>query len=73
MNNLPQITLQFSIKNVYGLDKLYPSNEKAGILCNLIKKQTIDTRDIHLIKSLGFNLEITQVNLPKWVHDAIHA
>lgn len=66
-----QITLQFSIKNVYGIERLYPANEKAGLCCNLIKKTTVDNRDLHLLKSLGFAVEVIAVTLPAWVAEAL--
>lgn len=67
------INLQFTIKNVYGHELLYPANEAAQVACTLLQKRTVTTRDIKLLKRLGHSVEVIAVTLPKWVQEAINA
>ena len=45
------MNIQVNIKQVYGVDRIYPVNDKAIILTQLTNKKTLDKRDIELIKS----------------------
>lgn len=52
------MTIQVNIKQVYGVERIYPVNEKALILAQLTRKKTLDRADINLIKKLGYNVEV---------------
>jgi hypothetical protein len=53
------MTIQVNIKQVYGVERIYPVNDqKAIILAQLTRKKTLDRADINLIKKLGYNVEV---------------
>jgi hypothetical protein len=52
------MNIQVNIKQVYGVDRIYPVNDKAMILTQLTNKKTLDKRDIELIKKLGYEIEV---------------
>ena len=52
------MNIQVNIKQVYGVDRIYPVNDKAIILTQLTNKKTLDKRDIELIKQLGYEMEV---------------
>ena len=52
------MTIQVNIKQVYGVERIYPVNEQALILAQLTRKKTLDRADINLIKKLGYNVEV---------------
>jgi hypothetical protein len=52
------MTIQINIKQVYGVERIYPVNDQAIILVQLTRKKTLDRTDINLIKKLGYNVEV---------------
>jgi hypothetical protein len=52
------MTIQVNIKQVYGVERIYPVNDQASILAQLTRKKTLDRTDINLIKKLGYNVEV---------------
>ena len=50
--------LQVIIKNVYGVERIYPVNETAIILTNLTGNKTLKRDDIDRIKKLGISVEV---------------
>jgi hypothetical protein len=52
------MTIQINIKQVYGVERIYPVNDQAIILAQLTRKKTLDRTDINLIKKLGYNVEV---------------
>ena len=50
--------LQFKIKNVYGVDRIYPACRKAQILANLKGAKTFSVQDVKLIRD-DLEFEIT--------------
>ena len=52
------MTIQVNIKQVYGVERIYPVNDQAIILTQLTKKKTLDRADINLIKKLGYDVEV---------------
>ena len=52
------MTIQVNIKQVYGVERIYPINDQAIILAQLTRKKTLDRADINLIKKLGYNVEV---------------
>jgi len=52
------MAIQINIKQVYGVERIYPVNDQAIILTQLTKKKTLDRADINLIKKLGYDVEV---------------
>jgi len=52
------MTIQVNIKQVYGVERIYPVNDQAIILAQLTRKKTLDRADINLIKKLGYDVEV---------------
>lgn len=50
-------TLQWRLKQVYGIDTMYPANDIAETICKLTGKKTLSTADIILAEKLGFKSE----------------
>jgi len=50
-------------KTVYGNTLYYPVCENGIKFCQLIGKKTLDLRDISIIKSLGYDVELEQEKL----------
>jgi G:T-mismatch repair DNA endonuclease (very short patch repair protein) len=50
--------IQVKIKNVYGIERIYPVNQKAVWLTSLTRKKTLDRDEIELIKKLGYQVEV---------------
>lgn len=49
--------LQYRIKNVYGVDRLYPVSESALAICELTKAKTLQQSDLDIAKKLGLESE----------------
>jgi len=49
--------IKVEVRNVYGVDTVYPANDKAAIFALLAKKKTFSVSDLELIKALGFVVE----------------
>jgi len=50
--------IQVKIKNVYGVERIYPLNDTAILLTKLLKKKTIDRDEIEIFKKLGYQIEV---------------
>jgi hypothetical protein len=50
--------LQVIIKNVYGVERIYPVNETAKKITSLTRKKTLDRDEIEVIKNLGYQIEV---------------
>ena len=46
--------LQYRIKSVYGIDRLYPANGTAASILKLTGKKTLEQRDLDIALELGF-------------------
>lgn len=57
------MNIQVSIKQVYGVERIYPINDKAIFLTQLTNKKTLDSQDIELIKKLGYQIEVINKKL----------
>jgi ribosomal protein L19 len=55
--------IQVKIKNVYGVERIYPVNDTAILLIKLLKKKTIDRDEIEVIKKLGYQIEVITESL----------
>jgi len=52
------MTIQVKIKNIYGMERIYPVNQKAVWLTSLTRKKTLDRDEIEVIKKLGYQIEV---------------
>ena len=51
-------TLQVSIKNVYGVERIYPHCEQSEVFAILTNSRTLSENAIHWIKTLGYTFEV---------------
>ena len=49
--------LQYRIKSVYGVDRMYPANESAAAICELTGAKTLQPSDLQTAKKLGLEPE----------------
>lgn len=52
--------IRVKIKNVYGVDKIYPACDKAQAFVMLANKLTLSRRDVDIIKGLGYTVRVTK-------------
>lgn len=50
-----------SVKNVYGVERIYPVCEKAYIFAEIARTKTFDRLVIERIKELGYTVNVQQV------------
>lgn len=62
-------TIQVKVKNIYGIEKIYPVCEAAHHFAALCGTKTFTTTDIQHIRALGYQLE--QVFEPTALEKAI--
>ena len=55
--------LKFELKNVYGVERIYPVCDKAKILTRLTGNRTLNRDEIKLIKLLGYKINNQAPNL----------
>lgn len=51
------MTIQVSIKSVYGRECVYPACDKAKLFAALAGQKTLSEAHLHLIKQLGYKIE----------------
>jgi len=51
------------VREVYGVERIYPVNDNAQRFADLTRKKTLDRADLHDIKALGFNVTSEAVAL----------
>ena len=51
-------TLQVSIKNVYGVERIYPHCEQSEVFAILTNSRTLSENAIKWIKTLGYEFEV---------------
>ena len=54
------MSIKVKIKNIYGRDLVYPVCEKAKLLAKLVQQATFTSREIQVIKDLGYSIEVVQ-------------
>ena len=52
------MNITVEVKNVYGMDRIYPMCEKAKIFTRLAGTKTLSTYDIDKIKELGYAVQV---------------
>ena len=61
------ITVYVKIKNVYGVDKVYPDCPVTEIFAALTKTKTLSENDLSNILKLGYNIQVnSQPLIVKW-------
>ena len=53
-----KMNITVEVKNVYGMDRIYPMCEKAKIFTRLAGTKTLSTYDISKIKELGYTVQV---------------
>lgn len=54
---------QVTIKQVYGVNTVYPANDKAQLIARLAGTKTLTTEAIETARALGFTFEVLQPTL----------
>lgn len=57
-----QMIVLISTRSVYGNELIYPENELAKRFAEFSGKSTLSLKDLRLIKSLGFKIDIVMKN-----------
>ena len=52
------MNLQVTIKNVYGVEMIYPRCDKSRTFADINKTKTLTKEVIYLIKKLGYNFTV---------------
>lgn len=52
--------IQVSIRNVYGNQTIYPACTQSKLFATLVSQATLTSRDIKIIKELGYSVEVAQ-------------
>jgi hypothetical protein len=69
LNSLPSrqaegcMTLQVSIRNVYGRDVVYPVCETSKLFAELARQKTLTDRELSILKKLGYTFEVVPQTL----------
>ena len=50
--------VKVQVKNVYGVERIYPVNNTAIFLTSLTRKKTLDRDEIEVIKKLGYLVQV---------------
>ena len=54
------------IKNVYGVEKVYPACDKAKLFTDIAGTTTLRPSDLKAIQMLGYRVVIEQQQQPAW-------
>jgi hypothetical protein len=49
-------TIQLALKNVYGVDRIYPMCSQSKLFAALTKSKTLSSESLNLIKNLGYEI-----------------
>jgi len=52
--------IEVKIKNVYGVQRIYPICANALLFCQLTKTETITSHALDIIKALGYKIVVVQ-------------
>lgn len=55
-------SIRVLIKNVYGVDNIYPLCDKAQLFCGLLKQKTLTHDNVEFIKAIGFRVFVEPDN-----------
>lgn len=62
MDTFKAITVQ--VRDVYGMEKVYPLSEDAFIFCEMLNQKTLTEDNIKYIKALGYKV-LVEPNCPR--------
>ena len=51
-------TVEVTVRQVYGADKIYPANDAGRFFCTLTGNKTLRPMDIGVIRNLGFEVRV---------------
>lgn len=60
MDNIAEV----SIKNVYGVDKMYPLNKQARLLAELAGTRTLTDHACKIAEEMGFKFKVSSSGIP---------
>ena len=49
-------TLQLALKNVYGVDRIYPMCPQSKLFAELTKSKTLSAESLSILKKLGYEI-----------------
>ena len=52
--------IEVKVKNVYGVQRIYPICANALLFCQLTKTETITSQSLDIIKTLGYRVVVVQ-------------
>ena len=55
--------LEVQVRTVYGTDRIYPINEQARKVAELVGRKTLTKDDLAKLKDLGFQIKWTPITL----------
>jgi len=55
--------IKVSIKNVYGVERIYPQCKISQSFSRLMRKKTFDRDEIQEIKTMGYTVEVVKETL----------
>ncbi len=56
------MTIQVTVKNVYGNQTIYPACDKSRIFAKMVGQKTLTRVDLENIKALGYAVQVTMPN-----------
>lgn len=56
-------TLELQVKSAYGVERIYPINEIAKKLAELLNRKTFTKEDLAKLKDIGFTVKWVPVSL----------
>jgi len=57
------MNIEVSIKNVYGVERIYPMCKISNSFTRLMRKRTLDRDEVQEIKSMGYTVEVVSEKL----------
>lgn len=51
-----ETTIEVQVRSVYGTERIYPMNEQARKIANLLGRKTFTKDDLSRLKAIGFTL-----------------
>jgi hypothetical protein len=58
-------TVQVKVIHKYGVERIYPINDTAKLLCQLMRSKSFTRDDIKVVKELGYTIDVESVDFNK--------
>ena len=55
-----ELTLRIKVRDIYGKQTYYPDDQTSHLFCELLGQRTLTTRDIDVIKRMGYTVLATR-------------